>query len=133
MSNADDTNTPSATMRRQFVHDSAPAPELLLGEMFDFIAHRLCPQNTTMQQAVRRWIDDEHENIQDGCASRSDHTLLFTREFIRARGLDEDGMISWLKSFYGNPRCDCRVLLDVGIYWLRGNLWRELTCTDDRP
>lgn len=50
------------------------------------------------------WVD---RNVGDGC----DHTMRFTLEFIRERGLDEERVVAWLH-WYGGY-CDCEVAMNV--------------------
>jgi hypothetical protein len=51
------------------------------------------------------WIDEKLAGADCDC------TLRHTRDFIRMRGLDEAGVVEWLKDHGGY--CDCEVLINV--------------------
>jgi hypothetical protein len=55
------------------------------------------------------WIDKQVED--NGC----DHTLRHALEFVRARRLPEEKVVTWLNEFGGY--CDCEVILNVEEEW----------------
>lgn len=59
------------------------------------------------KEDLRELLDWVDRNVGDAC----DHTMRFTLEFIRERGLDEERALSWLH-WYGGY-CDCEVAMNV--------------------
>ena len=72
--------------QRRNTRGSFPAPVLVLKGMFDFLDSRLSER---------------------AC----DHTLRFTRDYVSAKGMNEDSNIQWLEKHGGH--CDCEVLNNV--------------------
>ncbi len=60
---------------------------------------------------LRALFDALDGALEGGC----DRTLRHTREFLRARGMDEARVLPWLAEYGGH--CDCEVLANVGGEW----------------
>jgi hypothetical protein len=56
---------------------------------------------------MRELIERVDERLEGVC----DHTLRYTLDFVRQRGLDEQRIVPWLRHFGGH--CDCGVVINV--------------------
>jgi len=70
-------------------------------------AEAALPSSKEELQCLFEWVDERVQR--DGC----DHSLRYTREFIRLRQLDEDQVAKWLADYGGY--CDCEVITNVRV------------------
>jgi hypothetical protein len=101
---------------------TAPAPEAVLNEMFDYLISKLCAAESPRGALIKLIL--ESEDTIDGalgaaCQENGGDKLRFTREFVRARNLDEDEVLTWLADNYlsgDEERCDCLTLRLLASY-----------------
>jgi hypothetical protein len=66
------------------------------------------PMSAEQRNALFNYLDSA---LSAGC----DHTLRFTRHFLRAKGLQETPVVDWLQDYGGY--WDCEVLANVEDRW----------------
>lgn len=66
------------------------------------------PISAEQRRALFNYLDT---TLSGGC----DHTFRLTRAFLRAKGLDEAPVVTWLQDYGGY--CDCEVLVNVEDRW----------------
>ena len=97
----------------EYFRNSAPAPEAVLNEMFEFLAIKLNPE-ITERPALSL------DTILNATSDDDDDAYRYTREFSQGHGLDEEEIIAWMEGEFG--ACDdCTVLELVAIWYMQSS------------